>query len=114
MDEATLREWVVNLGQRDAEERIAHLFCELHLRLQVVGLTTDGGFELPITQLELADTVGLSTVHANRSLQSLRARGLIQFKGQVVDIPDVSRLRKFAGFDPKYLHLCGGKEDQPD
>ena len=79
-----------------------------------MGLTTDGGFELPITQLELADTVESSTVHANRSLQSLRARGLIEFKGQVVDIPDVSRLRQFAGFESKYLHLGSGKEDQPN
>lgn len=113
VDEATLREWIVNLGQRDAEERIAHLFCELPLRLQSVGLTTDGGFQLPLTQAELADTVGLSAVHVNRSLQSLRAQNLIEFKGKVLDIPDVHRLRAIAGFRSNYLHLDGaGKEDR--
>lgn len=105
VEKAILREWVVNIGQRDAEQRIAHLFCELHLRMQAVGLTTAGGFELPLTQTELAETVGITPVHANRMLQSLRARNLLRFKERTVEIPHVSHLRTFAGFKPDYLHL---------
>lgn len=72
VDEATLREWVVNVGRRPSDERIAHLLCELLVRLRTVGLA-DGSYAFPITQEELGDTVGLSTVHVNRTLQSLRA-----------------------------------------
>jgi CRP-like cAMP-binding protein len=108
VDEATLREWLVNLGQRDAEQRIAHLFCELHTRLHTIGLTTDGSFSLPITQDELGDTMGLSAVHVNRSLKSLRDAGLVTFRGRVIHIPDVERLQFFADFDPSYLHLRHG------
>lgn len=108
VDEAILREWLVNLGQRDAEQRIAHLFCELHTRLHAIGLTTDGSFSLPITQNELGDTMGLSAVHVNRSLRSLRDAGLVSFRGRVIQIPDVERLQHFADFDPSYLHLRHG------
>ena len=66
-----LQEWLTGLGQRTADKRIAHLFCELHARLQAVGLTSEGEFELPLTQQELSDTVGISVVHVNRSLRAL-------------------------------------------
>lgn len=111
VDEATLREWLVNLGQRGAEERIAHLFCELHLRLRSVGLADGGRFSLPITQTELGDTMGISAVHVNRALQSLRGEGLISFKAKVVVIKDLERLKKICGFNPNYLHLEGGRHD---
>lgn len=105
VDEATLREWLVNMGQRDAERSIAHLFCELHLRLKGVGLADGGEFHLPITQAELADTMGLSTVHVNRSIQSLRSQGLIVLRGGRLVIPDVDRLRSACHFNANYLHL---------
>lgn len=105
VDEATLREWLLNLGQRSAQKRIAHLFCELHTRLKAVGLTADGSFELPLTQTELGDTMGLSTVHVNRSLKDLREANLVLMKPDQIFIPDVSRLAAYAGFDPSYLHL---------
>lgn len=105
VDEAVLREWIVNVGSRNAEERIAHLFCELHAWLQAVGLTSDGSFVLPITQTELGDTVGLTAVHANRSLRSLREAGLVTFRGDIVQVTDMARLQAFAGFNPNYLHL---------
>jgi CRP-like cAMP-binding protein len=105
VDEAVLREWLVNVGQRSTDQRIAHLFCELHVRLKAVGLTTDGSFQLPITQSELADTVGLSSVHVNRSLKELREAGLVTFRGGSVHIADVHRLKGFASFSPNYLHL---------
>ena len=109
VDEATLRATVVNIGRREAEERVAHLFCELHLRLQAVGLADGGTFELPLTQAELADAMGISAVHANRMLQSLRQRHLIRVSTKSVTILDVARLRELSGFDPNYLHLEGGQ-----
>lgn len=110
VDEATLREWLVNMGQRDAESSIAHLFCELHLRLKGVGLSDGGEFSLPITQTELADTMGLSNVHVNRSLQSLRSQGLVTFRQRRIVIPDVNNLRSFCYFNPNYLHIEEGKQ----
>ena len=112
VDEATLREWLVNIGQRDAEHRIAHLFCEVHLRLKCVGLADGGHFELPITQTEIGDTMGISAIHVNRSLQSLRAKDLIILRNGRLVIPDVERLRRMSGFNPNYLHLEGGKSDK--
>ena len=105
VDEATLREWLVNIGSRPAEERIAHLLCELLLRLRTVGLTDGGKFELPITQAELGQTMGLSTVHVNRVLQRLRGDGMITLKGKNLVIVDEEKLKVFSGFNPNYLHL---------
>jgi CRP-like cAMP-binding protein len=106
VDEATLREWLVNIGARSAEERIAHLLCELLLRLRVVGLADGAEYELPITQAELADTMGLSSVHVNRVLQRLRGDGLITLKSKHLVILDVERLNAFGGFTPNYLYLA--------
>jgi CRP-like cAMP-binding protein len=106
VDEAVAREWLVNIGRREAPERIAHMLCELLLRLRAVGLANGDSYELPITQGELADTVGLSSVHVNRSLQALREAGLISLKGRHLVIPDAKRLTEFSGFDPNYLHLA--------
>lgn len=109
VDEATLREWLLNVGRRSAIERIAHLFCELLVRFQVVGLTQDlTSYALPLTQGELADTTGLSNVHVNRSLQELRRQGLIEWKGGRLMILNLPRLRKIAGFKSNYLHLGHG------
>lgn len=105
VDEATLREWLVNLGRRPAEERLAHLFCELLERLRAVGLAEEDRFELPVTQIDLADTVGLSAVHLNRTLRALRTANLVMFQQFRVAIPDAERLRQFSGFNPNYLHL---------
>lgn len=104
VDEAILREWLVSMGRRPAEQRLAHLMCELLVRLRAVGLAQDG-YELPVTQAELADTLGLSGVHVNRSLQSLRITGMIQLRGSSLLIPDVDALMEFSGFSPAYLHL---------
>ncbi|GGD28766.1 Crp/Fnr family transcriptional regulator [Aureimonas glaciei] len=105
VDEATLREWLVNIGQRSASQRIAHLFCELHVRMKAVGLTTDGGFELPLTQEEIADTMGLSNVHVNRSLKELRYANLVTLKNEMIAIPNVDVLKRYSSFDPSYLHI---------
>jgi CRP-like cAMP-binding protein len=109
VDKAVLREAIVNLSRRSADEAIAHLFCELLARLEAVGLRIGNGYELPVTQSELADTVGLSTVHTNRVLQSLRAQGLIELNTHNLQILDIKALQGLAGFRPNYLHLSGGK-----
>ena len=105
VDEATLREWLMNVGCRSALERLAHLFCELRVRLQAVGLADDDSYDLPLTQTDLADTTGLSSVHLNRMLQELRQRGLIEFRGKRLRIVDLPRLKALAEFKANYLHL---------
>ncbi|MBQ0822860.1 helix-turn-helix domain-containing protein [Microvirga sp. HBU67558] len=105
VDEAVLREWVVNLGQRSADERLAHLLCELFIRLQAVGLTRGNTCELPVTQGELADTLGLTTVHVNRTLQELRRDGLVDLRGKTLTLRDLDGLQRLALFNPNYLHL---------
>lgn len=105
VDEGTLREWLVNAGRRPTDKQMAHLFCEILLRLQTVGLATENSFDFPVTQEELSDTLGVSTVHVNRVLQQLRTDGLITLTGKRLTILDVPRLQEFAGFNPNYLHL---------
>jgi CRP-like cAMP-binding protein len=105
-----MREWVVNVSRRSAEEAISHLFCELLLRLEAVGLRVGNGFQLPVTQTELADTIGVSTVHVNRVLQGLREKGLIEFSHGALEILNLPALRELSGFEPVYLHLQGGKD----
>lgn len=105
LDAATFREWMVGLGRRDAYEHLAHLFCELYYRMRMAGLLIDQGFDLPLSQPELGDICGLSSVHVNRSLQALRSDGLIvSEKGRLL-VPDIAKLCQAAGFDPAYLHL---------
>ncbi len=99
------REWMTGIGRREAYNRMAHLLCELLVRLKAVGLVEDGTFDLPITQTELADAIGASTVHVNRVLQELRADGLIRSRGAQVQILDWERLKEAGDFDPLYLHL---------
>jgi CRP-like cAMP-binding protein len=103
-------EWIVNIGQRTAAERMAHLICEYYRRLVDLGLATGSSFELPLTQAELADCVGLSTVHANRTLQELRSSGMIVSSGKLIEIPDVGALERMAMFEPGYLSFDQGTE----
>ena len=105
VDEAVLREWVLNVGRRDAYERIAHLLCEMHARMKMVGLVEDGRLALPLTQDQLADTTGLTPVHVNRTLQRLRTEKLIEIGKGILTILDVNALRKAAGFNGNYLHI---------
>lgn len=105
VDAAIHRTWLVGLGRRDALARTAHLLCEARVRLEAVGLSDEGRFDLPLSQREMADMVGISTVHMNRTVQALRARGLIDWEGGCVSILDWDRLSKLAEFDPLYLRL---------
>ena len=108
MEAAIFREWITGLGRRDAMERLAHLFCELYRELRAVGIAADHRCDLPITQAELGDALGLSTVHVNRTLQELRARELISLQGRCLHILDWPGLEAVAEFDPAYLQ--GGDE----
>jgi CRP-like cAMP-binding protein len=105
VDEAVLRSWVVNIGRRDARERIAHLLCEVHARMKLIGLVEDNQMALPLTQEDLADAAGLTSVHTNRTLQKLRKDGLVEIGGGMLTIPDIGALQRTAGFDPNYLHI---------
>jgi len=104
-EESMAREWITNVGQRTAYERVAHLFCEMFVRLQRVGLTENNHAGLPFTQRDLADASSLSSVHVNRVLRQLRLDGLMTFRRGELSVPNLSALREVAGFDPAYLHL---------
>ena len=105
IDAAIFRQWMVGLGRRDAYGRIAHLLCELLVRLRAVELVEDHAFTLPVTQAELGDAFGLSTVHVNRVLQDLRRDSLITLRGVSLKVLDWEGLKKAGEFDPIYLHL---------
>ena len=99
------REWVLNVGQRSAQERIAHLLLELFFRLRAVGLTDDHSCDFPITQTDIGEATGLTSVHVNRTLQDLRRDNLIELERKRLHIPDLERLMDVAMFKPNYLHL---------
>jgi CRP-like cAMP-binding protein len=105
IDASIFREWVLNVGRREAYTRMAHVLCELLTRLRAVGLVEDHACDLPITQGEFADAIGVSTVHVNRVLQQLRADGLIELKGDRLTVYDWDKLKEAGEFDPTYLHL---------
>jgi CRP-like cAMP-binding protein len=105
IDAAINREWALSLGQRSAISRMAHLFCEMFVRLEIVGRTSDAGYELPLTQRELSECLGLTVVHANRTIQELRRRGLVELENRELTILDHRGLEGVAQFDPAYLYL---------
>ncbi len=108
VDAAVLREWLLNVGQRDACQKLAHFFCELSARYRALGLydkDQDRGFKIPLTQSELADTMGLTVVHVNRILQRFRREGLLNWSRRHFDILNHSQLEHLAGFDASYLRL---------
>lgn len=98
-------EWIVNVGHRSAPRRIAHLFCELVIRLEAVGLADRSGCELPLTQIHLGEATGLSPAHVNRTLRDLRQEGILIVSGGRLSILDWDRLVTLAQFRPDYLYL---------
>ena len=102
---AVQREWTTNLGQRDAKERISHLLCELFTRLDCVGLTRKNSCALPLSQAEIGEATGLTTVSVNRVLQDLRRSEVIELKSKVLTILNLPALKRIAMFNPNYLHL---------
>ncbi|HEX8224699.1 MAG TPA: Crp/Fnr family transcriptional regulator [Allosphingosinicella sp.] len=105
LDAAIHREKILSIGRRSALARIAHIFCELTVRLRLVGLADEDGFDLPLTQADLADVTGLTSVHVNRMLKKLRDDRRLTFRGGRVIIDDWEGLQRVAEFDPTYLHL---------
>jgi CRP-like cAMP-binding protein len=105
VDAAIAREWLAIMGRRSAYQQLAHLFCELYFRMDWAGQVRDQGFDFALTQAELGDVCGLSTVHVNRSLQALRKDGLIALENHTLTIPNIDALVRAAEFDPAYLHL---------
>jgi CRP-like cAMP-binding protein len=105
VDEAIMREWLVNVGQRDARERMGHLFCEILFRFRAVGLSRGNSCPLPLTQVELGETLGLSAVHVNRTLQDLRRQKLLTLEGGTLTIENLDKLMETSFFNPDYLHL---------
>lgn len=105
VDASIHREWIVSLGQRPAIARMAHLFCEIYYRLRVVELNDGLSYELPLTQRDLGECLGLTTVHVNRMLRELRSEELATFRSRTVTIEDLPALERVGGFDPEYLYL---------
>jgi CRP-like cAMP-binding protein len=104
IDASIFREWVVNVGRRDAHTRVAHLLCELLLRMEAAGLTREHGYDLPLTQAQLADATGLTPVHVNRVLKALREKGLISLESRSLRVLDLEALRVAGDFNELYLH----------
>ncbi|USI72088.1 Crp/Fnr family transcriptional regulator [Sphingomonas morindae] len=109
MGAAIQREWLLSLGQRTAFERLGHLLCEIHIRLSMVGLTNGNACDMPMTQTEMADATGITPVHVNRTLQEMRARGLIVLKGRILEIPDLDQLKQVSLFSDAYLQSLGAR-----
>ena len=106
LDAATYRQWIFGLGRRTAEERLAHLICETAARFELIGMP-DQAAAVPLRQTQLADALGLSTVHVNRVLQELRARSLLGPRRNAIEVLQPEALRAFADFDAAYLTLQG-------
>jgi CRP-like cAMP-binding protein len=104
-DAAIHREWLVAMGARTAPKRLAHFICETYFRLAAVDRAANLRFDLPMTQNDLGDTLGLTAVHINRTLQDLRGRGLVTWQGAAIEILDWGKLTDFAQFDPNYLSM---------
>jgi CRP-like cAMP-binding protein len=102
-EQAITREWMVNLGARRASARLAHLICEIYARFHAMGLARGETCPLPITQVHLAEALGLSSVHVNRELQSLRAEGLLKLSAGVLALPNLQRLQRLSSFSGAYL-----------
>jgi CRP-like cAMP-binding protein len=104
IDASIFREWVVNVGRRDAKARIAHLMCELSLRLRSAGLCAETTCEFPFTQEQIADATGLTSVHTNRMLQALRRTGLVSLSEAKLTVLDWEGLADIGDFNERYLH----------
>jgi len=106
VDASIFREWVLNVGRRDALARVAHMLCEFAARREAAGLGSPDRFELPMTQEQIADATGLTSIHVNRMLRILGQRGLIARDKRDVHIVNWDGMRRLADFDPAYLHLA--------
>lgn len=106
IESSIFREWILNVGRRPAPSRVAHVLCELAVRLEAQGLADRAGFQLPMTQEQLADVVGLTPVHVNRTLKALEAAGLITRDKRQISFPNWGALREVGDFNQRYLHIA--------
>jgi CRP-like cAMP-binding protein len=106
IDASKFLTWMLYVGQASAEAKMAHLFCEMFVRTRAVGLADGTSFRLPVTQTDIADALGISVVHANRTLQQLRSESLLRFDNGMAEILDWDGISALAQFDPGYLHLA--------
>ncbi len=105
IDASIAREWVLNVGRRDGRARIAHILCELAVRMRAAGVLDSVSFQLPMTQEQLGDATGMTGVHVNRMVKSLAADGLIEHSGRTIAIRDWKGICREGDFNPLYLHL---------
>ena len=105
VDASIFREWIVNVGRRDARSRVAHLLCEFALRMKTAGVAERDSYELPMTQEQIGDAVGLTSVHVNRTLKSLAQDGLIERDKRFIRFTDWDRIAGVGDFSALYLHL---------
>lgn len=105
VEASIFREWILNVGRRNAGERVAHLLCEFAIRLDTQGLSDQQGYELPMTQEQLGDAVGLTPVHVNRTLKALAKAGLLVRDKRHISFPAWKNMQQFAHFSSRYLHL---------
>jgi len=105
LDGALHREWIFRLGRLDAVGRVAHMICETYARLDAVGLVTDGAFAWPLTQQDLGEACGLTSVHVNRTLRVLREAGMLEVSDRIVKVLDFERLAREGQFQPDYLYF---------
>ncbi|MHA6344237.1 Crp/Fnr family transcriptional regulator [Roseivivax sp. CAU 1761] len=108
VDEAVLREWLVNIGRHSSEKNLAHLFCEIYVRLHTVGLTEDHSYWMPFTQQTLGDLLGITPVHVQRTMSRLRGAELISQQGGHIRLLDFDALAELGEFDRTYLNLGKG------
>jgi CRP-like cAMP-binding protein len=104
IDESTLRSWIVSLGRRSSTERVAHLILELYVRGVSIGIASHDQVELPLSQVVLADALGMTPVHINRVLQDLRRSDAVELRRGILRIKDAGALTRLSGFDDNYLH----------
>lgn len=105
IDGGTHRRWTFCMGSYQAHQHLAHLICELYLRLQQIGRVDDHSFHLPLSQATVGECLAITPVHANRAVQKLRARGEISWERDLITIKDWDGLVQSAEFDPTYLHM---------
>lgn len=104
------REWLVNIGRRDARGRLAHLLCEFAMRMEAQGLAGPDGYEIPMTQEQLGDALSLTSVHVNRTLRALEAEGVIRRTGRRISFESRTQVERIADFSPLYLHLDASRQ----
>jgi CRP-like cAMP-binding protein len=105
VDAAVLRAWLVNIAHQKAYQRIAHLMCELHTRLSCLGLVSGSTCAVPLTQEQLGNALGLTSIHVNRMLKRLRNEGLMEFQKRTLTLHNLEELHAVAGFNSRYLHV---------